>query len=284
MSAAVQLDHLAIAVERWADGYPRFVVELGGGWSHGGESGPFAPCQLDFAHGMRLELIAPNGTEGFMRRFLDQHGPGAHHLTFTVPSLDDALAAVGELGIEVLGGRTSMPFWQEAFLHPKLCGVGTLVQFVQKDDVFMDAVVEDSTEPPDFPPHRGEQQAVAWVGLTTASLDRAEALFVGALQGAVDRSGPGWMLVVWGPGRALLVREPSAAPGGDLLWAGAPALGVAHVVMGPAELRPQHVETSALDVRLLPHDERTGTPVLIARPAGAVAAASAVEPVTPASR
>jgi hypothetical protein len=151
---------------------------------------------------------------GFMRRFLDQHGPGPHHLTFTVPSLDDALAAVGELGIEVLGGRSTHAIWQEAFLHPKLCGVGTLVQLVQKDEVVMAALEARSPEPPDFPRSRGEQQVVAWVGLTVVALEHAEALLVGALQGVVVERGPGWMLIGWGPGRALLVRSSSAAASG----------------------------------------------------------------------
>jgi methylmalonyl-CoA/ethylmalonyl-CoA epimerase len=263
LGASILLDHLAIGVERWTDGYPRLAVELGGDWSHGGESGPFASCQLSFRHGMNLELIAPSGRDGFVRRFLDRHGPGAHHVTFMVPSLHAALEAVGALGIEALGG-SDVPVWREAFLHPKQCGVGTLIQLVERDEVFIDALHANSPAPPDFPADRGDQQAVAWVGLTTASPDRAEALFAEALHGRIAERGPAWTLYTWGPGRSLLVRTAGADPGDARLWAGAPTPGVAHVVMGPAGLLPQHLENAADAARLLPHDERTGTPVWIA--------------------
>jgi methylmalonyl-CoA/ethylmalonyl-CoA epimerase len=76
MATSISLDHLAIGVEHWPDAYPRFVADLGGRWSHGGDAGGYAPCQLSYGDGMRLELIAPSSADGFMRRFLERSGPG----------------------------------------------------------------------------------------------------------------------------------------------------------------------------------------------------------------
>ena len=157
MVASIALDHLAIGVERWTDAYPRFAAELGGQWSHGGDAGGYAPCQLTYGHGMRLELIAPSPSGGFMRRFMDRNGPGAHHLTFKVPAIESTLADLARLGIEPLGGRTDMPFWREAFLHPKLCGVGTLLQIIQVDEGFPTIA---TPAPDEFPVVQGRQRSL----------------------------------------------------------------------------------------------------------------------------
>ncbi len=87
------LDHVAVAVERWADAWPRYAVELGGAWSSGGFNVGFGPAQLRFANGARVEILQPWEPEEnpFLRRFLDRHGPSPHHLTFKVPDLASAI-------------------------------------------------------------------------------------------------------------------------------------------------------------------------------------------------
>lgn len=263
-SRPVTLDHLAIGVARWSDGYGRFAVELGGRWSHGGDAGGFAPCQLVYRDGMRLELIAPSSADGFMRRFMDQNGPGPHHITFKVHDLDQALARVAELGIGILGGRTSLPYWQEAFLHPKLCGMGTLIQLVQADEARMADLVGGMPEPADFPQRQRDQRGLAWIGVTATSLAHARSLLVDVLHGDVITQDDGWMLLRWGTGRSLLVRDASAEPGGAELWTGAPTPGVAHVVMGPPDLRPQQVAGAGDALVAMPYEDTTGTPVWLA--------------------
>ena len=62
--------------------------------------------------GARLELLEPTG-DGFLRRFLDKHGAGPHHLTFTVPTPALALHVSERSG----GGaiekeRTDVANWQ----------------------------------------------------------------------------------------------------------------------------------------------------------------------------
>jgi hypothetical protein len=267
MPAAVYFDHLAVAVRSWPDGFRRFAAELGGRWSHGGDAGEFAPCQLLYPRGIKIELIAPgSAADGFMHRFIRRAGPGPHHITFQVPSLDAALGEISALGIDALDGHSRHPYWREAFLHPKQGGLGTLLQLVQSDDALLAGLA--ATAPPDgFPagcesPPGAAGPGVAWVGLTVESLERARELFIAALHGVVADAGHEWLRITWGPGRDLLVRTGDSTPGGASLWPGS-ELGVAHVVFGGDELRVGQLEPGA-PVEPLPFDQATAVPVWLA--------------------
>ncbi|WP_055482175.1 VOC family protein [Sphaerimonospora mesophila] len=260
MAGSIFFDHLAVGVETWQDAYPRFAVELGGAWSHGGDAGGYAPYQLIYGHGMRLEFIAPTGGPGgFMRRFLDRNGPGPHHLTFKVPSLDDALDRLEAEGISTLGGRNEA-YWREAFLHPKQAGMGTLIQLAESREWELGGGFS-SPSPPDFPEPATEPLDIAWIGLTVASLDTATMLFVDHLAGSIAAKGPGWRLLSWGVGHNLLVRQEDAEPGGRPLWA-APGLGVGHVVFGPPELVPDDLSDGGVPAVPMPHHPPTSLTVL----------------------
>src|SRR5438874_1682361 len=120
------LDHVAVAVERWPDAWGRLVGELGGRWMSGGRGPGFAPSQLGYANGMRVEVLQPHDVEhnDFLRRFLDRDGPGPHHFTFKLPDIHAALDATQRAGYHPVNVDLSDPTWQEAFLHPKeACGV-----------------------------------------------------------------------------------------------------------------------------------------------------------------
>jgi catechol 2,3-dioxygenase-like lactoylglutathione lyase family enzyme len=131
----VVLDHVALAVERWSDAWPRYVQELGGTWHSGGVNVGFSPAQLRFGNGAKIEVLQPWDPERnpFLRRFLDQRGPGPHHLTFKVPDIVAALSRVRAAGYAPVGERLSDPFWKEAFLHPRQA-TGVVVQLAQAAD------------------------------------------------------------------------------------------------------------------------------------------------------
>ncbi len=130
--AGADFDHVAVAAERWADAWPRYVGELGGVWVAGGPDPGFASAQVRFANGMRLEVLEPHEPEhnDFLRRFLDRNGPGPHHLTFKVPDLADALEKVDAAGYRPVGVNLEHAGWKEAFLHPK-DGPGVVIQLAQ---------------------------------------------------------------------------------------------------------------------------------------------------------
>ena len=207
---AAVLDHVAVAVERWDDAWSRYVGELGGEWVSGGESIGFAPGQLRFANGMRLEVLAPHAVDrnDFLRRFLDSHGPGPHHLTFKVPDLAAALAEAEGAGFDPVGIDLRDPDWKEAFLHPKQAR-GVVVQLAE-------ARGEWSSPPPAGLPARAEPASLDHVAHAVAGLDDGLTLFADLLggeeQGRGRDEGARWVDLAWpGAGRIRVVAPTSSS-------------------------------------------------------------------------
>ena len=204
------LDHVAVAVESWSQAWPRYVEDLGGRWASGGSNVGFAPAQLAFDNGARLEVLQPWEPEGnpFLRRFLDHNGPGPHHLTFKVPDIASSLDAVRASGYSPVSVDLSDPGWKEAFLHPREAG-GIVVQLAQAAGYW------ESPAPEGFPTPGEPPAALTHVTHVVADLDAALGLFGPILGGAVERgrAGPGVeaALVRW-PG-PLALRLLSPAPG-----------------------------------------------------------------------
>jgi hypothetical protein len=245
----VTLDHVAVAVESWAEAWPRYAVGLGGGWSSGGQNVGFAPAQLRFANGGRVEILQPWRSEDnpFLRRFLDRHGPGPHHLTFKVPDLASALDQGRAAGFSPVGVDLSNADWKEAFLHPRQA-TGIVVQLAQATYAW------ESPPPEGFPTSRPHAAAsLVRVTHAVADLDTALALFEGLLGGrrttrasAPDRTWEFADLEWPGPPRLRLV-SPTSDAGGPIPRAGTP-LGA---WLGELSGRVHHL----VFARPRPHDE-----------------------------
>jgi len=205
---------VALAVERWADAWPRYAVDLGGEWSSGGQGPGFAPSQLRYANGAKLELIAPHrvGDNDFLRRYLDRHGPGPHHLTYKVPDLAGALDAAQDAGFHPVGVDVSDRTWKEAFLHPaEACGV--VVQLAQSSGPGW-----KTPAPPGFPAARNEAAALTHVAHAVADPGAARRLFAGLLGGepvAAGGAADDSFELSW-PGAPLRVRLVAPGPADDL--------------------------------------------------------------------
>ena len=193
------LDHIAHAVPRWQDIWHRYAIDFGATWASGGPALGFAPGQLRFANGGRVEVLMPHAIEhnDFLDRFLNRSGPGAHHLTFKVPNLADALTEVRRHGLEPIGINTSDPEWMEAFLHPKQSS-GIVVQIAEAPSPW------SSPPPHDYPTDRRMRrdgtQPTAPANLLSvchvvADMDATTALFCGLLAGdIVDEGTAGGLL------------------------------------------------------------------------------------------
>lgn len=242
--ADIDLDHVAVALERWDDGFPRYAGQLGGAWLGGGESVGFASCQLRFANGMKVELLAPANVErnDFLRRHLDRNGPGPHHLTFKVKDIRAALRTVEEAGYHPVGVDLSDPGWQEAFLHPKEIP-GVVVQLAQPGD---DEWVTPA--PSGLPEAEGAQAALVRVTHAVADLDEGLRLFRDLLAGQELGGGDddlgcyvdlGWN----GPGRVRLVTPPPGAGADHPLveWLGGRRGRVHHLAFSGVELGGREV-------------------------------------------
>jgi catechol 2,3-dioxygenase-like lactoylglutathione lyase family enzyme len=206
------LDHVAIAVERWADAWPRYAVGLGGTWSSGGFNIGFGPAQLRFANDARLEVLQPWQPESnpFLRRFLDASGPGPHHLTFKVADLGAALDVVRARGFDPVGVDRTDPTWQEAFLHPRQA-MGIVVQLAQAAGEWM------SPSPEGFPTAlRRPPASLVHVAHAVDDLDRALLLFRDLLGGTVrttgiDRTGVTFVDLSWSGPLSLRLVGPEHA-------------------------------------------------------------------------
>jgi catechol 2,3-dioxygenase-like lactoylglutathione lyase family enzyme len=209
---AIELDHVAVAVEQYRDALKRYGGELAGQWMSGGLADGFAPGQLRYANGMKLELLRPHRVDrnDFLRRFLDRNGPGPHHLTFKVPDLDALLATATANGYEPINVNRVDPDWQEAFLHPKAIP-GVLVQVAQvRGPDWVSPAPEGWPEAQTSVPAR-----LLHVTHAVRDLDEGLRLFAGLLGGRECDRGHGgtdpWVELRWpGPGRLRLVQPGSA--------------------------------------------------------------------------
>jgi len=79
-----------------------------------------------------LELIAPTSEQASFAKFLQERGPGMHHVAYRVEDIAVALAEVRARGIQLIDEvpRPGLHNTLAAFLHPKST-LGVLIELVQ---------------------------------------------------------------------------------------------------------------------------------------------------------
>jgi hypothetical protein len=207
----IDLDHVAVAVEHHTDAWPRYAGDLPPQrWIGGGGTAGFASYQVEYANGMKVEVLEPYLPEqnDFLRRFLDRNGPGPHHLTFKVKDLATALEQAEAAGYRPVGVNLANAWWKEAFLHPK-DAPGIVVQLAESNEGG-DWGGERET-PAWLPkPRTAEPATLVHVAHALADLDEGRRLFVDLLDGATvgegEDGGIRWVDLAWpGPGRIRLL-------------------------------------------------------------------------------
>lgn len=126
------LDHVALAAWDADLVLGRLVEELGATILFGEEVRDFryAVARVGTAdQGMNLEVLEPTGSQSdnFLHQFLVNSGEGPHHISFTVPNIDDTLTSLRGLNLVPIKVKLDWTPWQEAFLRPEH-GHGTVVQ------------------------------------------------------------------------------------------------------------------------------------------------------------
>ncbi|HEX3615273.1 MAG TPA: methylmalonyl-CoA epimerase [Solirubrobacteraceae bacterium] len=86
---------------------------------------------LDVGDG-HVELIAPLGAETGVARFLQQRGPGLHHIAYRVGDIEATLASLSAAGVRLIDERprTGIRGSRVAFVHPAATG-GVLTEIVE---------------------------------------------------------------------------------------------------------------------------------------------------------
>ncbi|MDZ4278650.1 MAG: VOC family protein [Dehalococcoidia bacterium] len=127
-----RLDHVCMAVWKLEERLP-MLTELFGLHVAGRFENPRAGYNgvtLDIpGGGVQWELLEPSGEQSFIERFLQERGPGLHHLTFEVESVEKATEALKKYGYEPFGGRSDKSY-KEVYLHPRDTG-GVLIQLYE---------------------------------------------------------------------------------------------------------------------------------------------------------
>ncbi len=136
-----RLDHVCWAVRKLDDVLPLLTGLMGmrekGRWQNDeqGYRGVSleVPGGAPGRAGAHFELLEPLGEDSFLRRFLEERGPGLHHVTFEVDDVDAAAQAMRDYGMEPFRGVQRGHGWAETYLHPKDSG-GVLFQFYTEEE------------------------------------------------------------------------------------------------------------------------------------------------------
>jgi methylmalonyl-CoA/ethylmalonyl-CoA epimerase len=225
----VRLDHVALA-SRDSQAIMRVLVrELGGTVTQGAVQAGFRSVQVcmgDAERGMIVELLEPDRVEehDFLERFLEQRGPGAHHLTFKVDDLVAELDRVRAAGLHPTGIFLDSPRWKECFLHPGEAH-GTVVQLAQGGldayPTFAEHFAAAHAGRPygepvwweDPGPRAPEPTILEHVVVSTPELSATTAFYTDVLAGEVVGEGAGTRDLAWPGGRVRLELDPDRPPG-----------------------------------------------------------------------
>jgi methylmalonyl-CoA/ethylmalonyl-CoA epimerase len=125
-----QVDHVAIAVRDIRAAMRMYCDLLGARFLFAGDNPrAYRWAQFRFPNGGKVELVTPLA-DGFVQRFLDDHGEGVHHLTLKTKDILAAIAELNERGVSPLNVSTEHDRWKEAFIHPRDAH-GVLVQIAE---------------------------------------------------------------------------------------------------------------------------------------------------------
>ncbi|MDO8617152.1 MAG: VOC family protein [Dehalococcoidia bacterium] len=131
-----RLDHVCWAVRRLEDALP-LLTELMGMTVEGRFENPemgFRGVGLRVPGGTgHFELLEPLDETSYLHRFLEERGPGLHHVTFEVEDVDAAAQAMRDYGVEPYRGVQRSHGWAETYIHPKDSG-GVLFQFYVEEE------------------------------------------------------------------------------------------------------------------------------------------------------
>ena len=127
------LDHTGIAVADLEHSIPFYRDVLGMPLVHRetiAEQGVEAAL-LDIGDS-HVELIAPLGPDAGVARFLEQRGPGLHHVAYRVHDIEAVLASLSAAGVRLIDERprAGIRGSRVAFLHPSAAG-GVLTEIVE---------------------------------------------------------------------------------------------------------------------------------------------------------
>ena len=126
----MRFDHAGVATENAESLAFRYEDIFGCEIAHEERFGDLAVLFLELENGY-FEVLEPR-EEGTISQFLENHGPGLHHIALATDDIEAALENAESVGVELIDEEPRPGAWGHdvAFLHPDSTG-GVLVEFVE---------------------------------------------------------------------------------------------------------------------------------------------------------
>ncbi|BCL60391.1 methylmalonyl-CoA epimerase [Desulfomarina profundi] len=130
----LKIDHLGIAVNS-IDGGKEFWTDVLGLEFEGAETVEAQKVTTAFfpVGESEVELLESTSPDGPVAKFIEKRGQGFQHVAFRVANIDEALAELKEMGVQLIDKepRIGAGGAKIAFLHPKATG-GVLVELCER--------------------------------------------------------------------------------------------------------------------------------------------------------
>lgn len=118
-----RVDHISMAAPAWKPQADKLEKLLGFKYLHSWQAGANSDFDGSVSQvrgtEIEFEIISPSGPASFVQKFLDQGGPGLHHITVEVHDIHEAAAAIERLGMKPFGGIQDDGMWYLTYIHPK---------------------------------------------------------------------------------------------------------------------------------------------------------------------
>jgi methylmalonyl-CoA/ethylmalonyl-CoA epimerase len=135
MAKITKIDHVAIAVSDLGSALSFWRDTLGLQVSHI-EDVPSQKSTVAFmpVGDSEVELVNPTSSDTGLAKFLNEKGPGMHHLCLEVDHLEEMLAGLKAKGVKLINETPQvLPGRKMAFIHPKASN-GVLVELYELTD------------------------------------------------------------------------------------------------------------------------------------------------------
>ncbi|MCL4562496.1 MAG: methylmalonyl-CoA epimerase [Chloroflexi bacterium] len=132
MARIKKINHVAIVVPE-IEGALGFWEQALGLEVHHIEEVPSQKSRVAFlpAGESKVELVTPSSSDSTLAKFLQERGPGIHHVCLEVDNLEEMLADLKEKGVRLINEIPQvLPGRKMAFIHPKSAG-GVLVELYE---------------------------------------------------------------------------------------------------------------------------------------------------------
>lgn len=126
----MEFDHAGIATRDAGELAEQYAALLDAGVAHEEIFDGMRVVFVDLGNGF-FELLEPVDG-GTIAAYLDEHGPGIHHLALRTQDVERAIARARERGVDLVDETPRQGAWghEVAFVHPRSTG-GVLLEFVQ---------------------------------------------------------------------------------------------------------------------------------------------------------